>query len=364
MMSEREKDNVPSASSAAGPTPVAAVVAGDDDASSSSSSSDDESLVLEGTLENVSDVENAGDSDDEDEEDDGEDEDDSPPDKKRRKGNDGPASKRSKKSKKAKRKKDPEDEVLRVEFQFCEVNERYFHGIKSFLAVNPVHAGHSSALSDAILAHVFVGTVVSTSGDRGPDVPGDDVYAFASVLNVRGDVLQPAEVIESSSAPHPLADLRALCREKCPPQHRKEMSAVLDGSHARPAGFLLQGRMANVPLEIVLEMHRQLVLDLDWAAEHAEGTEKERKALDYGVLVVLAPATRGGGGGLLYRNFEDDIFCSVAEFTYTFELPGVRSFGGTDGEKQYCTAIVMTKTGHRQGMKDLEQMVQGSVGVL
>eukprot|EP00957_Ditylum_brightwellii_P087752 6682131-Ditylum_brightwellii.AAC.1 len=58
-------------------------------------------------------------------------------------------------------------------------------------------------------------------------------------------------------------------------------------------------------------LHQQLVLDMDWAVENAEG-ERVKIANDDG-----------------------------------------------DGQAKQCTVIVMTKMGHRDAMKDLSKLING-----
>ena len=72
----------------------------------------------------------------------------------------------------------------------------------------------------------------------------------------------------------------------------------------------------------------------------------------------LAPATADGNRGLFYKFFDDEIFAGHAEFSYSMDAPP--SYGSE--EKQMVSIIVMTKTGHRQAMKELKQLV-GAGGI-
>jgi hypothetical protein len=131
------------------------------------------------------------------------------------------------------------------------------------------------------------------------------------------------------------------------------METVLSGKTKRPAGFLMHGRMVNLPLEIVEVLHQQLVLDMDWAVENAEGGEEERKSLDFGAFVRIAPAMPGDHGSVEYKYFDDEIFATNAEFVYQIDAP--KNFGSET--KQLCCVIVMTKTGHRAAMKELRKLI-------
>ena len=303
------------------------------ESSSDDESSDDDSLVLEGEIIRNPDV---SDSDDDysSEEEVG---DSAKQTKKKQKTNNGKS-----KGTKSKKKPSNQPETIQVDFVFCDMNERFFHGLKTLVHRNTVHSPHSSQLADLIIESDMVGTVLSTDQD-------DNVFGFASVVNLTTNSSSPC--IES---------LKKLCLDKCPPQHKAEMQTVLSGKTKRPAGFFFQERMVNVPLEITDVLHQQLVLDMDHAVKNAR-SEDEKKSLDFGAFVRLAPCYSGSGGGYsansaIYKYFDDEIFATNAEFVYTFDAPKISQ---DDEEELKCSVIVMTKTGHRAAMKEVKKMVGG-----
>ncbi|KAL7458214.1 hypothetical protein ACHAWC_009777 [Mediolabrus comicus] len=308
---------------------------GDGGASSSDegSSSDDDSLVLEGAVIRNPDISDSDDSSEEEEVDDS-----SKRSKKKQKTNNNGKSPKSKPKKKASN----QPETIQVEFLFCDMNERFFHGLKTLIHRNTIHSSHSSQLADLVIENIMVGTVLSTDQDD------DNVFGFASVVNLTTNSSSPC--IEA---------LKKLCLDKCPQQHKPEMETVLSGKTKRPAGFFFQERMVNVPLEITEVLHQQLVLDMDHAVKNA--SDDDKKSLDFGAFVRLAPCYSGGGTGgansAIYKYFDDEIFATNAEFVYTFDAP--KMFEG-DEEDLMCSVIVMTKTGHRAAMKDLKKMVAGN----
>ena len=308
----------------------------------SSSDEEDEDLVLEGVIVRNPDVSDSDDTSSEEEEE----EDDvkpPPPKKIKSSGNSKQQTpeKQVVKKKKNKKKKKPKSgpEVVDVEFIFCDMNDKYFHGLKTLLtSSSPIYAAHSSGLSDTMIKNIAVGTVVSTEGDE-----EGTVFGFASVLNVT--TYQSEACVQA---------LKKVCLEQCPAENKKELEMVLSGKTNRPAGIYLHGRMVNMPLEIVEVLHEQLVLDMDWAVKNAEGGEAERKSLDFGAFVRLAPSYRMSGA-TYYKYFDDEIFAEHAEFTFEVEVP--KTFGME--ETPYCMVLVMTKTGHRDAMGALSQMVNG-----
>jgi len=299
---------------------------------SDSDSSDDDELCLEGVLERVRDDDVSSESDEEEEEE--------VPMK-------GPAKSKPKKSKKSSKNSDSDSEddtngeILQVEFTFHDMAEDFYHGIHTLL--KSTHPPHSQALVNAILENVSVGTVISTKGDE-----EHNVFGFASVLNVQTH--KEVDCVKS---------LIDICLTNVPEEHKRELSVVLSGKTKRPAGFLIHGRMFNLPLEIVEVYHQQLVLDMEWAVEHAEGGEEERKSLDFGVFLRLAPCVRtSGNGGVVYNYFDDEAMADHAEFVYA--LPGKLMKGIEDQDPPCCNVIVLTRTGHAEAMKDIHKLIHGA----
>jgi len=79
-------------------------------------------------------------------------------------------------------------------------------------------------------------------------------------------------------------------------------------------------------------------------------------------LVRLAPCQRekqqGGGAAssssqLIYRYFDDEVFASHADFSFTVDAP--KSY--SKEEKQLLTIMVLSKKGHRDAVRDLEMMI-------
>lgn len=252
------------------------------------------------------------------------------------------------KSKSNKKEKKNEIDIVNVEFTFNDMKDDYFHGMKNFLLNQPAYASNSSALSDLMIENISVGTVVSTEDGE------DNVFGFASVLNVTTYKDKPC-----------IKFLRQKCLESCPENHKKEMETVLSGKTKRPAGLFLHGRMINLPLEITLVLHEQLVQDMDWAVDNAEGGETERKSLNFGAFVVLAPCTRDRAShSTIYKNFDDEIFAGNAEFIFPMGMSKLKKKGegkskaDNEGDNDHVDVIVMTKDGHRKAMKELKAMIQ------
>jgi protein BCP1 len=327
-----------------------------------SSEEEGEDLILEGVLVRNPDVDSSDGSSDSSSDSDEEEEEPSQPPSKKQKNIANQSKLQAATSKKnakhnnnnknnnKKKKAKPEAEIIPVVFTFNDMNDKYFHGIKNHLLTQPVYAGHSSAMTDIMIENVSVGTVVSTDDGE------DNIFGFASVLNIT--TFQERDCIKK---------LKQMWLNACPTEHKHTLTTVLSGTTKRPAGIFLHGRMVNLPLEITHVLHEQLVKDMDWAVENAEGGEEERKSLNFGAFLLLAPCTRDNNThSIMYKNFDDEIFAGCAEFVFTITSAELRKGAGggarsVDGENEddLVNVIVMTKTGHRQAMVELKQMIHG-----
>ena len=341
--------------------------------SSSSSSSDDDSLVLEGTLIRHPDASDSSSSDDDGDDVSSEEEEEMEVPMKKAKSDGASKSKnndnsKKQRQKKKKKQKQNEPETINVEFLFCDLHTKYFHGIKTLLHRNGVHVQHSSMLSDLIIDNEMVGTVLSTddtdvaaatttAAAQAYPTQDENVFGFASIINV-----------STNHTSQTIQQLKQTCLKHCPTAHKSELTTVLSGKTARPAGFFFMERMVNVPLEITYILHEQLVLDMDYAIQTADD-EIERKSLDFGAFVRMAPCYKtndsgSGGGSIVYKYFDDEIFATNSEFSYSFKVPKqFKSEEGDDNDDEednmWCSVIVMTKTGHRSAMKELKKMIHG-----
>ena len=358
-------------------------------------SSEDDDLILEGVMvrnHDVSDEDDSDDDDDDEEEEkvDNDDDDDILDDRKsntkrvsaittKEQSQTTPqlqvpnSSKKKQKKKKTRSKteEDDEDDILNVDFTFCDMDEKYFHGIKSLLqSCGSIYQLHSSALTDLMIDNVAIGTVVSTTME---DVNEPDVFGLASILNIK--TYQHHTVIQQ---------IQQFCMTHCPsntttvsPAQQQELQYCWSGTTKRPVGLLLQARMINMPMEIVLVLHEQLIQDMDWAIDqyaNLDETEEERKAHDFGAFIRLAPAERdttstsyshrGGcnsNNGILFKYFDDELFMERSEFHYVVDVvTAVTTKSKTSSHQQPCLVVmVLTKTGHRAAIQDLKQLIHG-----
>jgi BCCIP len=369
------------------PPSAAAAVSRTQDLSSEESTADDDDddeddLALDGQL-----VRRPDSDEDEDEDDDGGD------GKTTRTTSEGPAAKKAKKLVSNKKKEDDgkdyddedsdddEDEDvpidrIDVDFVFCDLDERFFHGIANFLSLQyPASVGvQPSLLADYMVqSNNSVGTCISTEADQGDenDVSNKgNIYGYASIaLPSMSSSCPPNESSSSSSAPAKedtnenkqkkkkkkrkqtentgdgtpspetaLATLLEYCQSKVPKDSINKTTLrqyfVDDSSSSatgsdQHVGLLSHGRMMNLPLELVPVLHQQLLLDLDYAMTlqqqdtraDNDGADNDDDDDEYDFrplshLIRIAPCYRDKRAGVLYKLFDDEHLADAADAVY------------------------------------------------
>ena len=320
-----------------------------------SSGEEDDDLVLEGVLVRNYDV----DSSDEEEEQEKE------PERKKSKLDDSPEAESSKTKSKGngdgqqknvnKSKKDQtsssgfadEDntDIVEVDFTFNDMDEKFFHGLKTLLLSNTILAPHSSAISDLIIDNVSVGTVVTSDDGE------DNVFGFGSVLSL--------ETYKEDSC---IKELIQKCSTHCPDAHKNNLNKLFSGTASHRVGLFVHSRMVNLPLEIAYVLHEQIVLDLTWAKKNAEGGNQERKSFDFDEFIILAPCyTDKTTRSMYYKNFDDEVFSNNADFLFSFNSASGKQSNkdeNKDGGNDLITVIVMKKAGYTRAMKELKKLIR------
>lgn len=207
-----------------------------------------------------------------------------------------------------------DDDLLNVEFTFSEMKEAYFHGVKSLLisSSSVYQSANVSAITESILEYKSIGTILSMDDGQ------DNVFGFASILNGS------------------LPSLESLGQ------------AYMKGTQKQPFGVLMQARMMNVPLNIVVELHQQIGLDWEWALS-------EQEVEPYKTLIRLAPCAKETNNdtknNVVYKYFDDEVLAEFATCTHLHVAPKLYSKESTDNvnvlmltEERYKAAVQKMQT--------------------
>lgn len=329
---------------------------------SSESADDDDSLVLEGVMVRNPDVSSSSDDDSDNDDDDDDDDDghakagdDSKPPasssgEKRKANNQTTASNKNKSNKKKKKKNKNDDgiDMVHVDFIFCDMGEKYWGGIKALLTNGAsLYHAHSSILADQMIEHEMVGTVIGTEND-----PEDSVYGFGSLLHwahfaTAQDQFRKVCCQQVIHRPH--KNMPQLPDEEAT---RQAVTKALQKEDDPTTAFLLFGRMVNLPLEIVLALHQQLWLDIEYALKQKDADELSYAGLK--TVLRVAPCTReSDSNDWVYRYFDDEIMAGQATGKYVVEAP--KSFSRED--KVYLQVLQLDLKGYQRAIQDLERMV-------
>ena len=220
-------------------------------------------------------------------------------------------------------------------FEFNDMREGFTEGICTLLntkyLANPTT---SYNIAQAVTAQSIVGTAIVCEG-------AGDVFAFATVLPLKREA--QLEVLYTTLI-NPLVTLLTEDKSKQMDKDRKEeMLACLQGADRCKTGVLMHKRFANLPLELIGHLHRNLNEDLGWAQaldESVDGSGDGTSAEDHvafkemsSVLLLasceLTEQAKEGGNkkirdmtgsssSLLFDHFEDDTYLEEAHACYYY----------------------------------------------
>jgi hypothetical protein len=213
-------------------------------------------------------------------------------------------------------------------FEFNDMRDDFANGVCTLLqrslVVNPTEAW---GLASTISAQSIVGTVIVCEGEL-------DVFAFATVLPIArqksGPLFQIVEHLRRGIVPlsrTPGVELMIEC---------------ITGAQGGVTGIFLHQRFANLPLELIRHLHRNLDEDLGWAQQlhnsdsdgNAAQEASDFKSLQFVILLACCemqgpkPDLSGtnvidvsGSSSLLLHNFEDETYLQEAMCTVLFKPP-------------------------------------------
>ena len=172
-----------------------------------------------------------------------------------------------------------------MEFDFREMSDNDYHGVKSLLsqvATGPL--ADLTTLADTIVNQVNIGTTVSTGDDSA-------LCAFGTVLNMT----QHKNVPGMSSV---FALLKDVAKKN--PKAAKPVSNMLGGNPEWVTGLVLKERLINFPDELAHNIHRVLIDDVQWSGsdeyEPDEGEKREDFQFTHAVFLSSFEIESGSRG--------------------------------------------------------------------
>jgi hypothetical protein len=163
-----------------------------------------------------------------------------------------------------------------VEFDFREMNEDDYHGVKSLLsqaATGPLST--ITGLADTIVSQVNIGTVVSTGDSEA------GACSFGTILNINQNRTKPG-----MDCVHSL--LTDISRKN--PKASKLVKRFLS-DHETVPGLLIKERLINFPFELAPNIHKVLIEDVNWSGSDEYEPESGERREDYQFTHLLVLST-------------------------------------------------------------------------
>ncbi|KAK2820539.1 hypothetical protein Q5P01_023498 [Channa striata] len=168
------------------------------------------------------------------------------------------------------------DEEVIVDFEAHAISHNDFSGIKKLLLQLFLKAHvNTSEMTDIIIQQNHVGSVIKQAEipeDSDDDDP-DEVFGFVTMLNLteRKDV----QCVE---------ELKELIMDQCAKNSTQSVTEQLEkilNDNSKPVGLLLSERFINVPPQIALPLHKQLLEEI----AEAQRTNKPSGMCHYCLMI-------------------------------------------------------------------------------
>ncbi|XP_005094374.1 protein BCCIP homolog [Aplysia californica] len=210
--------------------------------------------------------------------------------------------------------------VIDVAFDARPPSDSDFHGVKRLLQQLFVkHINDDlSELANVIIAQDFIGSVLKqdfgTGSDEDSDEESDDddrdnVFAINTVVNISEN--QSLSCIEK---------INEFLTSKCEEAYKGEPGLMrkLLGDPSKQVGLLISERFINIPPQVALPSYESLKADIEKAV-------RKKKKFDFTHLVLISKTYRSKEGGAMgaevfYSNPEEQLFCDMSEFNFTFSV--------------------------------------------
>jgi len=239
---------------------------------------------------------------------------------------------------------DDEDEDIKLQgavehisqeftFEFNDMRDDFANGICTLLRSLVVNPTDAYTLSCAISAQTIVGTAIVCEGEH-------DVFAFATVLPIARQKTGPLfQMLQ-----HLRQGLVALSSAERRSPGIELMTECVSGAQGGVTGIFIHQRFANLPLELISHLHKNLDEDLGWAQQlHASNSDgnaaqeaSDFKSLQFVILLACCDLQGGasqskpdlsgsavvdvsGNPSLLFHNFEDEAYFQEAISTVLFK---------------------------------------------
>ncbi|TNN73848.1 Protein BCCIP [Liparis tanakae] len=210
------------------------------------------------------------------------------------------------------------NEEVMVDFEAHAISNNDYNGVKKLLQQLFLKAHvNISEMTDLIIQQNHIGSVIKQAEvpEDSDDEDPDEVFGFITLLNLteRKDV----QCVEE------LKELIVDQCEKCStPSMTEELEQIFNDAD-KPVGLLLTERFINVPPQIALPLHKQLLEEL----EEAQRTNKPSGKCHYSLMISKTckevksiPARGAPKEEYLFVNAEEEFFYEQAVIKFHYSV--------------------------------------------
>lgn len=152
-------------------------------------------------------------------------------------------------------------------FEFNDMKNDYTESICSMLKISLIiNPSAAFVLANSVTEQTIVGTSVVCEG-------GDDVFGFATVLPTEKIFNNEKNSLEKNTIQNPFVVLLNEFQVKLNSMADKSVKSafskyLFDPVHRRTSGVILQSRFTNLPIQLIVDLHKNLNEDIKYALEH------------------------------------------------------------------------------------------------
>ena len=152
--------------------------------------------------------------------------------------------------------KQADEELVNMSFDFNDMKEEYSDGVSRMLHHLYDNEPDALEVANVITQQDIVGTAVCSEGES-------DVFAYATILPI-------TSTKECKNIGDILSDLLESCKKLSNGENKDAIIDHINGEKSKSTGLFLHGRYMNLPLQLSVALHSNLVDDLNWAKDESD----------------------------------------------------------------------------------------------
>lgn len=260
-------------------------------------------------------------------------------------------------------------EIINIEIEFFDPIESDYWGVRQLIqssgleGMEPFKAD-LSGLADAISKQGAVGTTIKSEADveEEEEAAGKKLKEDYEIRNLLGflTVLSFEQFREAPFMKSIISGLFAKCQD---PDQKKFLDSVVN---APGSGLMISRRMINTPLDVIPQLHKALLEDIQWAEKNAEELDL-RRVFGFKKFLLLSryqneershPQKNSKKRAKkekvqVFKHFEEEFYASRSDFELEFKL--------SHRDNEICKVLVFDRGVLEQAFEGMTNLFSDSV---